>query len=340
MDGPQVSQHAMLSRSESSEMRDRADSLDTSTWEAADGIDKLMVSVSKSNTPVGSTTPVATTTTPPPAPETVFRPTPSQTQNPLRALEAPTEPEKMKLEPQGPTGTLKVNLDDAATADGAAKPAKSFGAKKPVTKKKIGAKKLGVENSTELRMESFEKVEKRSQKAAQEAADFDTAVALDKSEYNASYSSVSRVSAAYDESNAPTVTVASKQVQKGSIYTQDPSSVNKAGSVSSSLSGGRFSPPVYAATDSRFANKKGFGSDAYFGRDKEDEAEMRGKLNKYGNATAISSDMLYHDKAAPDFGTVSYADTMAQRARAGSGELGKLKESVKNFFEDVSRNIG
>ena len=345
MDGPQVSHHASVVRSDSLDARERSDSLDHTTWDAADGIDKLMVSVSKSSTPVtpaaAAPSPIATAP-PAAAPETVFRVAPpAKTPTPPPAIvdAEPVKPSATMPAPDASSAPLLVTLGAGSGAGTAPKPATKFGAKKPVTKKKIGAKKLSGDN--DIRMESFEKVEKRSAKAAQEAADFDAAVALDRVVNEGS--GVSRVGAVYEESNAPAVTVASKQVQKGSIYTQDPassSSRNAGGYSSSPKSLSYTAPPTYAATDSRFSSKKGISSDQYFGRDQEDEQEMRGKLNKYGGATAISSDMLYHDEAAPDFGTVSYSEAMAARARAGSGEFGKLKDSVKNFFDDVTRNIG
>lgn len=350
VEGPQVSQHALIGRAESSELRtERSDSLDHTTWDAADGIDKLMISVSKSSTPV---TPALTnaspsTSTPVSAPETVFRAAPvvseavSKAPESTAATKKPAAPEPQSVAPAAP---LIVTLG-SGTASESAKPTKSLGAKKPVTKKGLGAKKLGASPS-DIRLESFEKVEKRSAKAAQEAADFEAAVALDKSEnQSASESSaVSRVGAVYEDS---VVTTASKPVQKGSIYTSDPAaaSAKTGGSGSYPTSNGKSASYTntstsYAASDSRFSNKKGISSDQYFGRDQESESAMKGKLDKYSGATAISSDMLYHDAAAPDFGTVSYADTMAARARAGSGEVAKLKESVKSFFDDVSRNFG
>ena len=57
---------------------------------------------------------------------------------------------------------------------------------------------------------------------------------------------------------------------------------------------------------------------------------MRSRLGKYSSATAISSDMVYHNAAPVDY---------SQQDSAGV-DLDRLKDSVKDFFHDITRNLG
>ena len=344
----------------------RAGSDDHLTWDAASGLDKLMVSVAGGGATATPSNAASSSSLAPitaPEPVAVNNKTAaaasagdpgSDTDPREEAVSLPPPPAAAAvIPPVAPTGTLVVNVDGAPSSD-PQKVVKSIGAKKPVAKKGIGAKRVTSANPTEITLESFEKVEKRSAKAAQEAADFETAVAVDRVENgrekdSARPAGVSRVGAVYnEEEQRSSVYAASKPVQKGSIYAggETPGSPSDSrANRTSNYSSRQFSATGNAAvaTDPKFANKKGISSDQYFGRDKEDEAEMKGRLNKYSGASAISSDMLYNNASAPDFGTVSYSDSMAARARGSSGAnpgLDVLKDSVKNFFEEVSRNIG
>jgi ADP-ribosylation factor GTPase-activating protein 2/3 len=338
----------------------RSGSDDHMNWDGEKGLDKLMISASTGNEASSTSTNKAAPT----AAAASGAASPSVFTFPETVKASTSSSSAVSDSPAVPAVPLVVT--SAASAGATAAPTDApkailkVGAKKPVAKKGLGARKLD-SDANDIKIESFEKVEKRAAKAAQEIAEFDSLAALDKSTVTTSGASgaasvsaaPSRVSAVYmdEESAASSVFSAAKNAPKGSIYTSGdgPTAVGASStsmygtsSGSSANRSGSSSMSNPGAFDQKFANKKSISSDQYFGLDQEDANEMKGRLGKYSGSKAISSDMLYHGEEAPDFNTVSYADTMAARNRRGGAEdtgLGILKDSVKNFFDEVARNI-
>lgn len=226
-------------------------------------------------------------------------------------------------EEEGTTPTTIVDAD----------PLKALARKKPassVGRKGLGAKKLTT-SAADSRMESFETVEKRSQLVAQET-EARTAAKAGESSDNGRVASLLRD---LDES-------------KPSIYRSAPASASTTSSLSYSNgpTGLKSSYPIaesHAARD-KYSKAKGISSDQFFGRDLEQSEEARSRLQKFGNSSAISSDMLYgngddlddhergnnYDRYALGSGSSNHA----------SANLDKLKDSVSGFFSDVQRRLG
>ena len=317
------------------------------------GLDGLLSALSIANP--SSTAPTAACA---PAPETVFRVTPSATPTPKGTLNIsaavstdnlastgaasgnPTPP------PSGADTSIAANdntpvSDEAAAAAGANADAMKLlklGAKKPPAKKAgMGAKKIVTSTPADVRIESFESVEKRSTVAAQEAEDRKLAQALQAQE-NASSG---RVAAMMAESEG---------TSKTSLYrsTSNNASTSSLSSTNASASGGgsgRYSaaaPSAYRSSTGRtsgtttasskgpeshiardkYSGVKGISSDQFFGRDQEEEALARSRLGQFQGSSGISSDMVY-GRARED-----------SEDGDGSATLQKLKESVAGFFEN------
>ncbi|CAE7621987.1 unnamed protein product [Symbiodinium microadriaticum] len=123
-----------------------------------------------------------------------------------------------------------------------------------------------------------------------------------------------------------------------SLYRPDPSESATSSYQYPSSSGGHSpsgrsgAPPSagesYVARD-KYSNAKSISSDQFFGQDDAHAAEMRTRLDKYAGASAISSDMVYHNAAPVDY---------SQQGNGGV-DLDRLKDSVKDFFQDISRNM-
>jgi ADP-ribosylation factor GTPase-activating protein 2/3 len=349
-----VTGHASTIIQGTHEGKPRSGSDDHLNWDNEKGLDKLMISASGGTEAAAAssakvTTPAAASGAASPSVFTFAEPVKSSSSSAVsESHAAPAVP------------LVVTSAASAGALTDAPKAVLKVGAKKPVAKKGLGARKLD-SDVNDIKIESFEKVEKRAAKAAQEIAESDSLAALDKSTITSSGASTtasasaapSRVSAVYmeEESSASSVFSAAKNASKGSIYTSgdgptaiggSSSSMYGASSGSSTYRSGSSSMTNPGTFDQKFANKKSISSDQYFGLDQEDANEMKGRLGKYSGSKAISSDMLYHGEEAPDFNTVSYADTMAARNRRGGPEdmgLGILKDSVKNFFDEVARNI-
>ena len=320
-----------------------------SEWDPAGGLDGLMLSVSnsnlssmsgsKDNLPAMATSisneKVAASVA---VPLTVF--STHEVETPSPAVAAPASAVATPIAAAS-IGSLCVTSDPASdlssTSAGLVK--STMGAAKKVTsgvKKSVGARKLG--DGLDLKMDSFEVVEKNAAKARQEEEDHKLSLKLQSGD-NASSGGgggSSRLAAVYQEAEsiyraAPTSTSSSSST---SIYSGRPTSSSTGGSskITSSSMG-----ESYEARE-RFSKSKSISSDQFFGRDEEDAAAARARLQRYSGATAISSDMLQHDAPPPDVGH-GRSGSMSRGAPPSSGGgdvgLGKLKESVRDFFDTV-----
>lgn len=251
-----------------------------------------------------------------------------------------------------PIGTLNVKaaVDSTATADeqsqstsaaAVTKPLpKLIGKKGPVKKAAgLGARKIVTKNSTDVKIESFETVERRAQQATQEQEDRKLAAQLQKQEVsNAGSHSSGRVAAMLAEADD-----VDNVEQKKSIYRSTESSSTSSGLSSQNYNNkynardGYYTGNKTTATSSnvnesylardKYANQKGISSDQFFGRDKEDEYAARVKLQQFSGNTALSSDMFN-----------SEGPYVSEQGAQDS--LNRLKDSVAGFFDEVQKRVG
>jgi ADP-ribosylation factor GTPase-activating protein 2/3 len=268
-----------------------------------------------------------------------------------------------------PKGTLSIEGTSAAStttsATAAVDPLKLLG-KKPVASKKsgIGARKIVTSTPADVRIESFESVEKRAAVAQQEQEDRALAIKTQQQLNEAAKANMSsgRVAAMMLEADGigGGGGGANGGVSKPSIYRNTSGSSTPGGS-GGALSGSSIyrSAPAPAAASrgssggmygnlgagsngsssrgggaestaarDKYSNQKGISSDQFFGRDQADAEAMRGRLQgQYSNSTAISSDMMYGtgDRTSDD-----HDDD-------GSATLERLKDSVAGFFDSFGK---
>lgn len=222
---------------------------------------------------------------------------------------------------QDSIGTLSVNLDEIGL-EGKTKDqgvSNSKFAKKPSgSSKKLGVKKLS--SSNDDRLESFEAVEKRTVQILQENEDHKFAVKIQQ-DMNRSQQSSGRVAAAFEQTE--------------SVYrSTKPESTLPPFSQRSANNSSKLPPTTESfAARERYANVKGISSDQYFSGDSSENSELKAKLEKFSGSTAISSDMLYHDGKPPEASNSGIGDVDL------SQEISKLKDTVKDFFDDIQRRI-
>lgn len=213
--------------------------------------------------------------------------------------------------------------------------------KKPKAKK-LGAKKLETGNSTDVRIDSFEVVEKRALKAQQEEEDRKLAVKIQSQE--SAGESTGRVAAlALAEAGAdgsPKKSIyrnddAQWPARSGSDYGRAAGGVvgggnngSRGGAYSSSSYSSSAGAETYAARE-KYGSQKGISSDQYFGRDEEDAAAARSRLHQLSGSSAISSDMIYGGGGGG-----------GGQAGGNDDSLAKLKESVAGFFDDIQKRMG
>jgi len=214
----------------------------------------------------------------------------------------------------------------------------------------LGARKL-VASGNEKGIDSFESVEKRSTLAAQQESDKVLAKSLQKeineSEASSTTSSGRIAAMLAEEENSKTSiyrTTGSSNSSNGnglgsnSPYRNTSSGSSKRGNSSTAVGG----PESFLARE-KYKNVKGISSDAFFGRDEEDNQLAKSRLEKYSGSSAISSDMLYK-------GSVGDYQPSNISGSGGSGHYGsgknndnsldKLKDSVSGFFDDIQKRIG
>jgi ADP-ribosylation factor GTPase-activating protein 2/3 len=265
-----------------------------------------------------------------------------------------------------PKGTLSIEGTSAASTTAAAvDPLKLLG-KKPVASKKsgIGARKIVTSTPADVRIESFESVEKRAAVAQQEQEDRALAIKTQQQLNEAAKANMSsgRVAAMMLEADGMGGAGggANGGVGKPSIYrnTSGSSTPGSGGGLSGSSIYRSAPPPAAASRGSsggmygnvgagsngngssrgggtestaardKYSNQKGISSDQFFGRDESDADAMRGRLQgQYSNSTAISSDMMY--------GTGGR--TSDAHDDDGSATLERLKDSVAGFFDSFGK---
>lgn len=320
------------------------------------GLDGLMSSLSVTNTStaIPSNTSAPPTQTPATtaassAPETVFRaspaPQPKGTLNISAAASSDNIAGSVTSAASTPTTAPDTNTA-ASTAAAVAAPTQSsvaadtnadalrmlkLGAKKPPVKKAgMGARKLVSSSAADVRIESFEQVEKRTTAAIQEEEDRKLAMQLQAKE-NASSgrvaammmdgeSGTSKTSLYRNTSNTSSNT--SLNVGAGSSSGRYPSSAGSStrGNATTASKGG---PESFQARD-KYSNQKGISSDQFFGRDEEDAAMAKMRLEHMKGSQAISSDMMYGNRNSSE-------------DEDGSATLEKLKDSVAGFFESFGK---
>ena len=306
-------------------------------WDASTGIDKLMQSLS------GTNLSSLTEKIPDSAPSSVFKVSQTSTsvsspQVSQVAVETPSsKPAIVKPTVPVANGVLSVS----AAVDGDVKvatelPKSTFSTvKKPIVKKSLGARKLD-SSSADVRIESFESVEKRTSKAAQEEEDKKLAMNLHKSELNNAEASggSSRIASIYQETQSQSIYRApvAPTPSSTSIYSNRPM---VSGNTVVSKVGESFQ------ARERYSSAKGISSDQFFGRDEEDTLTAREKLSKLSSATAIGSDMLYNDGQEDDeYGVSSYNMNNNYNSNSQGSGLSILKDSVGDFFADISKRLG
>lgn len=265
--------------------------------------------------PTGETT--SNTTAPPPAP--VFVPT-STPVVPIGTLSisAITKPEEVEktTETVDPLKALtKINTT-----------------KKVIPQKKgnLGAKKLTV-SSGDVKIDSFETVEKRLQTLT---VDQTSATTKGGESVDSPSGGGGRISALLNEADNSSSIYRSNKDNKpssGSIYsstTTESSSLYRSNNYTSGNSSSSNATNDARIARERYGNQKSISSDQFFGRDQEDTAEVRSKLQQFSGSNAISSDMLYHGGEAP-------GDRYNQRNDDTDFSMEKLKDSVAGFFSNL-----
>jgi hypothetical protein len=233
-----------------------------------------------------------------------------------------------------PVGTLTINLDESAQLDPASVPSNSkLLASSKIAKKttnvgarKIGAKKLST--GVDIKLESFEAVEKRTQTIEEKST---------------------KLTGTEDSNSGGSGRVAAAYVEAESIYrvANTPSTVSPYGSLRSpgntssnyayGSKGNAIPNETYSARE-KYGNAKSISSDQYFGNDREDDTTVRAKLEKFSGSSAISSDMLYSD-ASDNSDNRNFINRSESANIDLSEGIGKLKSSVKGFFDDIQKRI-
>eukprot|EP00598_Pedospumella_elongata_P002495 CAMPEP_0184981414 /NCGR_PEP_ID=MMETSP1098-20130426/11143_1 /TAXON_ID=89044 /ORGANISM="Spumella elongata, Strain CCAP 955/1" /LENGTH=363 /DNA_ID=CAMNT_0027504973 /DNA_START=359 /DNA_END=1450 /DNA_ORIENTATION=+ len=306
--------------------RSRSEDVNDNHAKGLDGlINSLSMNSSATAAPVSAPAPVQAA-----AQETIFRvsPTPVVPKGTLNISHAVT-PEPVEEE--------TVSVEDAAAAHANAASADALklhklGAKKPAASKKagLGARKIVTNTPSDVRIESFESVEKRAAVAQQEVEDRKLAQQLQVQEaatasLNASSGRVAAMMAESEGSakqsiyrTAPTTSTSGKTASTASNgYRAPASSTNKS-------TFNKSAPESTQARD-KYSSQKGISSDQYFGRDQEDPAVLASRLGQYSNSSAISSDMMY--------GRGGRSGSYDDNDEDGSATLEKLKDSVAGFFD-------
>ena len=331
---------ATISRKDSVDSNDEKDN--SVEWGADAGLDNLIKSVSGEdlNQKAGAESA---------APASVFMSAaaaPAPAQAPAAPAPAPAPAVVLKKTPvAADIGSISVALGDASISSSTASkgPIKvgtlGKGPKKSIAKK-IGARKLTPSGGSDGALESFEKVEERTEAVTQEVEDHKLAVKLQNSENLLQGSGSSRLAAVYADAEsiytAPTTQSSSSSSssfssQGGASYSNSNNNYNSGmGYNGGNGNGGGASnnrTATYGHLDKgdaqeRFGKAKSISSDSYWGNNKTDEREMQGRLNQYRGASEISSDMLNGTEDSRD------------RADSDDG-LSALKDSVKDFFSQI-----
>jgi len=221
-------------------------------------------------------------------------------------------------------GTLKINLDaptESSSAPSATTTSNILGSKsisKKVPPKKLGARKISSVPG-DVRIESFESVEKRVNKEVQAQEDFKVASDLQSNKLN--YAS-SRLASVYNESESLYTSKPQNVVPQTQTLTGSNSKYSN--NSSQGLYGSRGKSSHDNSSESTSANLdkykgvKGISSDSYFGIGEDSASELKVKLDKYSSATSISSEMFSNE------------------TDEGSDNFLPLK-GVTDFFSDIQK---
>eukprot|EP01035_Chromulina_nebulosa_P017625 gene17625-23202_t len=241
--------------------------------------------------------------------EAISKPQTTQIFNPKQAVSNQQDTDNAVSKSIEPNGSLNVKVDELIQESDASSNIKTVFApmkKSNVASKKIGARKLNVSSETEVKMESFESVERRVLKNDDSLAKKVQAIEfLDNSKGSG------RVNAVYSESI----------YQPRNISTT--SSKESSSKIVTNLSSK--SIPESNVAREKYSNSKSISSDDYFGRDQEENEKNRSKLDKYVGSSSISSDMLYEENT--------------EQSEDINANLDKFKDSVKDFFSNIQRRI-
>eukprot|EP00604_Paraphysomonas_vestita_P001423 CAMPEP_0174824268 /NCGR_PEP_ID=MMETSP1107-20130205/32437_1 /TAXON_ID=36770 /ORGANISM="Paraphysomonas vestita, Strain GFlagA" /LENGTH=387 /DNA_ID=CAMNT_0016050707 /DNA_START=190 /DNA_END=1353 /DNA_ORIENTATION=+ len=212
-------------------------------------------------------------------------------------------------------------------------------------KKTLGAKKLTVpsdsgKGSQDVKIETFESVEKKQQRALAEQEDFELAQKLQQEELSKSNSNgggESRIAALLHEEgqNAFRTPAATTSIYQPLPSTSSPTTKVSVTSPYASLTSNNYSSSSTTSSSSnansgnlnKYANAKGISSDQYFGREQAENEEYRRNISKYSNSSSISSDMLYGREDA-------HTSTREQDNLSVGLDFDRLKDSVKGFFDE------
>ena len=185
--------------------------------------------------------------------------------------------------------------------------------KKPSVKR-TSARKI-VSTPNDVKIDSFEAVERRAMKAEQEADDFRLATKLqeEESEEIMRAPSSSRLAAVYNElesySSLPPKSSLDRSRDTDSLNSSRGNHHYQSSSTSSTIA-----QPSNIHLNEKYRNAKGISSDSYFGLNEENPEEIRQRLEKYGGASALGSDMFKSE------------------ADHEQNDLSVLKDRVKDFF--------
>jgi hypothetical protein len=219
--------------------------------------------------------------------------------------------------------------------------------------------------SSDLKMESFEAVEKRVAKAQKDEQQKEQQHQQTKALLSSDPSSLgdeSRVKAAIREVESASAATSIYRSQPSTSSTGGgrygnlgTSSSSRYGVTSSSSTGGSVSES-FEARD-RYKNAKSISSDDFFNKNEDQNSEARDRLRtQFSGATAIGSDMLYGGgDGGGNGGSGGASSSSGYRGSSGSLSnvsvfttldsaqidqgLDKLKDSVKDFFSDIQRRI-
>eukprot|EP01041_Mallomonas_annulata_P014892 gene14892-31618_t len=315
-------------------------------WDVVNGLDNLMLSMSPAQTG-GKSLPTVTQPVPTVSVDTIKPATTTTTTTTETNQNTPPPPPAAQSTASGTLSMSFAASEDAstggfdattstATTAAVVKKVSAIG-KKPVPKKRTGAVKLGT-TPADVRIESFESVEKQVQKAVQEQEDFRVATELQQHDPDApitlsSRSTSSKVASIYQEAEASMYRTPSAPSGSTSPYGSNKGSSMYSSNTSGTGAGtGTSGKESYEARD-KYSKAKSISSDQYFGRDEEDAAAMRTKLDKYSNSNAISSDMIYGNEEPPS--TMTYGSSTAPALT-----LNGLKSTVKDVLGDLQRRLG
>lgn len=316
-----------LASASSDDQREK-DSAKEQGIDISDGLGKLMLSVSSeklsdiqpSSNARTPTPEVVAANTPPPAPATD---TAQQAVTAAPLADSSAAPTQFKVAPP-PVVTLSVtpitSQTEGASATITPAATKPIFGKKAASKKGIGVKKLAISSSTDVKIASFEQVEKRVDQIMEQKdiVAKRSAVAMGAEEVTGFSQSI------YQPTSSLNTNTNTNSTYSAPFKPSSPSPSRYSAPQKTALSSG--GNEAHIARD-KYAGQKGISSDQFFGRDEEDAQLMRSRIGDYSGSTALSSDMLQGGQPAP----------------GNNGKINEsidaLKSSVSGFFDEVKYRL-